>query len=182
MKHVALTFDMKVTPKVATRGEHALIMARDPEGRFVLGHKKIYPKGIVRFVGGGIEGEENALAGAHRELFEELGIYAYEKDLKELVEVKVNISEEGKQKHIFIVHLFLIELGLRGIQPSSDIDDVVRLTEYDMESLIQRYFLLPKKIDPKVNFSWYDYGQLFGNIHKIGLEAVRKYDARSKKV
>ncbi len=182
MKHIALTFDMKVTPKVATRGEHALIMARDKEGRFVLGQKKIYPTGIVRFVGGGIEKDEDPLTGARRELIEELGVYANDRELKELVQVKVNISEDGKKKHLFIVHLFLIDLGLRGVQPASDLDTVVRLTEYDLEDLVQKYFSLPKKMDPKVNFSWYDYGQLFGNIHSIGLDAVRKYDARQKKV
>jgi 8-oxo-dGTP pyrophosphatase MutT (NUDIX family) len=181
MKHVTLTFEMKVIPKVATRGEHAMIVVRDNEGRFILGQKKIYPKGIVRFVGGGIEKDEDPLTGAHRELLEETGIYANEKELKELVKITSNISEDGKKNYIFTVYLYLIEIDLRGIRPSSDLDNVVRLTEAELEDLVIKYSTLSKKLDPKVNFSWYDYGQLFGSIHRIGLEAVRKYDAKKEK-
>ncbi len=165
-----LHLNVQEIPPIALRKRHVLFMIRDSAGKYLLGEKKIYPVGICRMVGGGVEEHESFIEAAQRELNEELNISATRTELKELVQVLAHITDQTSKTYKFTTTIYFLNLGLRKILPGDDLDGVLRLTKVEFEALIQRYYHLSKEIDPQFHFSWYDYGQLYGPIHRVALE------------
>lgn len=177
MQTYHLNFHFEPVPPIMTRGEHVLIVLKDMEGNYVLGAKDIYPEGIYRFVGGGLDGN-GPIEGAARELEEELGITVESMVLTELAIIEATIESVEKEYH-FKTHLFYYYLSDQAVNPADDLDGVKRLTIPEMEALIQRYTQLSTELvsvdDRKpVRFRWSDYGKLYGPIHQIGLDLTKK--------
>lgn len=169
-----LHFTMQVTPEVARRGQHALILLQNSKGEYLLGEKNIYPPKISRMVGGGMDANEVPYKAAQRELEEETGVQASINDLYSLATVTAKIHEQSTGKDItFVTHVFYYKTGDQTIHPSDDIDGIIALKESELLELIERYKKQPKRIDPKRGFSWYDYGQLYSQIHQIALDASK---------
>lgn len=174
MKIAAIHINVKKVPPIVLRKRHVLIMIRDEAGRYILGHKNKYPELIYRFVGGGVEPTENYDEAAARELYEELKIYPQSHELRELIRIIAHVTDETGTTYKFTTGVYLFDLGINKMLPSSDLDGVVRLTQPAFEDLITRYFLLSKDVEPHFGFAWYDYGQLYGNIHRIALGQSKK--------
>lgn len=172
----SLAFNVQKVPPVMTRQRHALILLRDQNGHYILGRKKIYPKGIVRMIGGGVEKYEPFFRAASRELNEELRYYAPRTSLIELAEVYARITDQEGQVYKFQTAIYFTKLSRQPIFPSDDLDGIVRLSDPEFLHLIQNYRRLPKEIDPKFDFAWYDYGQLYAQIHQIAWEGIKAID------
>lgn len=164
---------LKTVPPVAKRKKHVLILLHDQNNHYLLGTKDVYPPGIYRMVGGGMEKGETPLQSAVRELHEELQIAVPEEDLQVLGTVVTHIAS-GEEKFIFTSHIFFLELKDHGIVPNDDLDGVVHIDPIDCEGLLQRYKLLSPVIDYVHKFSWFDYGQIYGPIHAFAFQQAKK--------
>lgn len=160
-----LTFHFEKVPKPFTRGDRALIVLRDLEGKYVLGCKNVYPQGISRLPGGGREGDESPEFAASRELQEELGIVRKATDWESEKTVHLTITSPADEKKL---SLFLFQTTQRpGEQliPSDDLDGIVHLSVEEMNALIDRFYDLSDIDAP----GWADYGKVYGKIHEIAL-------------
>jgi ADP-ribose pyrophosphatase YjhB (NUDIX family) len=173
-KTISLNLRVQYVPPVAQRKRHVLILLRDSNHRYILGKKNIYPSGIFRMVGGGVEKNEAYRPAAARELHEELKVFIPPRKLQELVKVIAHITDATQKVWIFTTVIFFYQLEGQGILPSDDLDGVVRLTEAEVEQLIHHFNQLSREVLPQENFSWYDYGQLYGTIHRIAFEELKK--------
>lgn len=170
-----LNLTMDIVPPVAKRGRHALILLENNHGKYLLGSKDIYPENVYRMIGGGIEDGEDALPAAARELFEETGLDLPPDQLKHLNTITAQMDEASTGKHFtFVTYLYYVNVGNQKLTPSDDIQGLKEMTRSDIELLITEYQQLPKTIDTSEdsNFSWYDYGQLYGAIHQIALDSL----------
>lgn len=180
-----LHFSFTHVPPVMKRGRHALIMVIDEHGKFVLGQKEIYPPGIVRFVGGGLEGNEDPKVGAARELEEELGIRVHPSALNQVSTIISQIDEEStKKQYNFTTYLYSYHCDSQDLAADDDLDGIKHLSIKEMEELISTYASLSSELitltskNPLIpeedQFRWSDYGKLYGEIHRIGLEFALK--------
>lgn len=152
------------------RGHHVLICLRDVEGNYLLGHKKIYPLGISRFVGGAIEGVEQPTIAAGRELAEETGLNLPTERLTHHSSIIASITDQHDRSVTFTTYLYQAVLSpteVQQLQASDDIDDIVTLNQPEFAQLVINYDKLPTTIDPDAGFAWADYGQLYGFIHSL---------------
>jgi 8-oxo-dGTP pyrophosphatase MutT (NUDIX family) len=172
----SLAFSVQKAPPIMLRKRHVLILLRDRNNQYILGRKNIYPPGITRMVGGGVEEHEPFFAAAARELYEELKYSVPRRELIELAKVNALISDADRNKYQFNTVIYFVQLDKKPISPGDDLDGIIRLSDPDFLSLIQKYKQLPKEIDPKFGFAWYDYGQLYSQIHQIAWESLRKRD------
>lgn len=170
MKIYDLNFKFKTMPEIFLRGEHVQAVIKDENGKFLLGKKNIYPEGISRFVGGGLE-EENPLCGMVRELEEELCVKIRENRLVPLAKIVCHIQHT--QNIVFTTHLFFVKIT-QPVIASSDLDGLKYLDEGEFNQLIENYQNLTDSSIPKFDYSWADYGQVFAQIHQIGLDRVKE--------
>ena len=175
VRHYSFHFSFDPVPPNLLRNRHALIVVKDASGNYVLGRKNIYPKGIVRFVGGGIKDGEDPARGAQRELCEEFGFGVLPEKIRKLAEIHAEITSRGK-KVLFTTHLFFSDIGNTKVKPSDDLDGVDHLTVEEMRALIQKYAHLSSDLvivkqpnEVKESFRWSDYGAFYSQVHQIGL-------------
>ncbi|MEK7457971.1 MAG: NUDIX hydrolase [Patescibacteria group bacterium] len=176
VRQYSFHFSFDPIPPNLLRNRHALIVMKDAFGNYVLGRKNIYPKGMFRFVGGGIKNGEDPVVGAQRELFEELGLCVLAKKLHQLAEIHAEIISKDT-KVLFITYLFFTDIGNTKLKPSDDLDGIDHLTVEEMHKLIQKYTHLSSDLvvvkqtnSIKESFRWSDYGAFYSQVHKIGLE------------
>lgn len=177
MKEYHLHLNVIEFPPSFKRGELALILLKNSSGQYVLGNKDIYPKGISRIVGGGIETGEDPATAAARELQEETGLVAQPKDLTGLARVEARITNATDEHVTFITHVFFYNLGEQIITPQDDVKSAALLDEERYFELLHRYENLPKTLDEKFGFAWFDYGQLYAFIHRLAINEVRHLDS-----
>ena len=177
MQHL-LNLKMEIIPPVALRDRHVLILLKNADGKFLLGAKAIYPEGIYRLMGGGVEAGEEVLPAAVRELQEETGLVVAPDQLKHLSTITAEIDEVSTGKHVtFVTDLFFLNVGDQKLTPADDIQDLKAMSREEVEELIQRYAELPPETDQTKGFSWFDYGQLYGAIHRIALDEVKHVES-----
>jgi len=154
------------------RDRTVLIMCRDCKGKFLLGSKgDLYPKGIVRLIGGGVDKEESVHEAAIREIKEEMGIDIDESDLIDLVEVKV----QGRyQDQIYNTSVFVcfLESTKDDYVAGDDVHEIVSFTESEYRQLIRNFMALEDTKDARIGFSWKDYGKVYGFIHQAAIDEV----------
>jgi hypothetical protein len=163
-------FILKTMPDIFLRGEHVQAMIKNDQGKFVMGAKNLYPRGIVRFVGGGLD-EASPVAGIVREVEEELLIKVPANEFIHLAQINCQIKHI--QDIVFTAHLFFVKIS-QEVTPNDDLDGITMLDEKGFESLIENYRYLTDSTLPDHGWSWADYGQIFAEIHQIGLDEVRK--------
>jgi len=173
------TFHFTHVPPIMTRGRHALFTAIRDDKKVLLGAKQIYPKGIVRFPGGGIEEHETPFQGAVREIQEELGIQVNNEELHELARFSAEVSD-NKDTYHFSTHLFTFLLENHQIKADDDLDGVVFYSLDELDDLAKRYEKLSDELifvetKAKVQgpFRWSDYGKLYGKIHEIAAKLLK---------
>lgn len=157
-------------PPVFLRGEHVPVLIRNQDNMFILGTKEMYPEGIARLVGGGLD-EDTPLKGAIREVQEELQIALTPDQLTPLARVAYHISHS--EDIVFTAHLFFASID-QPVHPSDDLDGIIELSELELEKLIEKYAQLTSQTLPDLGFSWKDYGIIFGDLHQIALDKVRQ--------
>lgn len=174
-----VSFSFSHVPSVMKRGSHALIALKDKDGNFILGTKHIYPAGIYRLIGGGMDEGEKPVAAAIRETEEEVGIKLRPDQLKYLAIVTAEIDEESTRQHFtFTTHLFCAIVDSDQLVPADDLDGLQILNPDAMTQLISRYFSLSDELvtldkpsgekQPQM-FRWKDYGKLYGQLHQFAL-------------
>ncbi len=89
---------------------HVLIAVADQRGRIILGGKSsLFPPGITRFAGGGIDEGEMPVQAAVRELTEELGLVLAEEQLVPLAIVEITGVTPEKSypltEYLFYAHV-----------------------------------------------------------------------------
>jgi 8-oxo-dGTP pyrophosphatase MutT (NUDIX family) len=173
MQKYFFQFSFDPIPPVMLRGRQGLIVVRSADGKYIMGRKRAYPEGIVRFVGGGIEEGEDSTVGAMRELHEELGVRVSPEQLKPLAEITSEIT--GKDKKVtFICYLYEWRATDEKLNPADDLDGLAFLSKEEMRTLVEKFQSLSTELilgftgDPK--FRWSDYGKYFSEVHRIGLE------------
>ncbi len=160
---IELSFTFPTIPHTFLRGNRALILLKDQEGKYVVGAKNVYPKDIYRFAGGGIEDGEDPETAVCRELTEELGI---KRDhMRQLATVSLTLNSPGQTVQMKI-YLFTTTLKAEEtLTPSDDLDGVMHLTTDEMRALIDRFYHLQDVPD----MAWSHYGTVYGKIHEIAL-------------
>ncbi|HKY74240.1 MAG TPA: NUDIX domain-containing protein [Patescibacteria group bacterium] len=170
-REYSLEFHVDNVPPVMRRKRHVLLVLKDQEGKYVLGGKNEYPKGIVRFIGGGIHAGEDPARGAVRELEEELRIVVPSDKLEHLATIQTTVQTE-RETLSFTVYLFFLALTDQELHPSDDVDTIARLDQHELNTLISNFYHLPTDLVHKrpdeESFRWSTYGELFGKIHEIG--------------
>ena len=174
---IQMHLTMDTVPPVAQRGKHVLILLRNVQKKFILGTKKHYPEGISRLVGGGMEGDEDPLLAAQRELEEETHYKAPLEDLKPLAEVQTTFTPTANSKEekpiLFVTYLFFLDIGDQSLKASDDLDGLAELPESEYLQLIANFYQLSKEQRPGQSFRWYDYGQLYGRIHQLAFDRLK---------
>lgn len=178
MKNYTFTYAFNPVPPIMKRGRHALIVVKNAEGKFLLGAKDIYPAGIYRFVGGGIDDQEDPGIGAAREVEEELQVRPALGEIKSLAKITAEVKNDTEQV-TFETFLFFFDLGNRPATASDDIQSLVYLTKHEVLELADRYQKLSadlvnvgKSASDTASFRWSDYGQFYGEVHRIAMELV----------
>ena len=193
MKEVSYTYKFTHTPHVFKRGQHALI-ALVQNNQLILGSKDLYPEGIHRLVGGGIDPDEDPRNGAQRELEEELGITLEPEDFEPIAQVSAHITEKSQNKHgqfsdinsyQFTTYIFFAQSD-QPLHPDDDLDGIVLFNQVQLKQLIDNFNQLPDDLItivqghqtvPATNrtpvdqaFRWSDYGQVYAQIHQLVLD------------
>lgn len=175
MQEYNFSYHFTHIPPIMRRGRHVLIVVKN-NNKFVLGSKKIYPQGIYRFIGGGINQEEGTESGAVREVKEELQIDIKEEDLKPLAKFTSEISNKTEMV-LFETYLYYLEVGDKKLTASDDLNSLVELTKEEVLDLVTRYQKLSDQLinlgeDKNEAFRWSDYGKYYSQIHKVAMELV----------
>lgn len=165
LEEIPLSFSFPEIPHTFLRGNRALIVLKDAEGKYVVGCKNVYPNGIYRLAGGGIEEGEDPTVAASRELEEELGIST---KLEPLAVIRVHMNSP-KQDVDMKLYLFsgTLQTG-EMLHPSDDLDGVKHLTREEMNALVDRFYDLQDTDD----MQWSLYGAVYGRVHEIALDAT----------
>jgi ADP-ribose pyrophosphatase YjhB (NUDIX family) len=180
MKTYQLHFAFTHVPPVLRRGRHALILLQNEDGNYVLGAKKLYPQGIFRLVGGGIEGEEDPTTGAVRELQEEFGLKYSRDQLTPLAQIRATISETSTGRaYEFTTFLYLAHCVQKDLHPSDDLDGMETFSREEVNALVDRFYDLSDELvslkgkyaeQDEWAFRWSDYGKYYGRVHEIAME------------
>lgn len=171
---ITLQLTLPTLPKIMRRERHVLILIRTWDGNFILGSKGPYPANIHRMVGGGLDSNEDPQAGAARELAEELHLDAVQKDVIPLAQVIAKINHQAEDL-TFSTWLFFYQLAAsQTLQPDDDLNGIVELTPIEFQALINRFSQLQDNFNHEHNFSWGDYGKLYGPMHQIALDRANQ--------
>ncbi|MDQ3008867.1 MAG: NUDIX domain-containing protein [bacterium] len=176
MSEIVLSRQLNSVPPVFLRKNHVLIVVMTPSGKFLLGKKSIYPEGISRLLGGGMDEGEEPAAAAARELAEETGIRADQVTLLFLTTVKaeLDLPPQNHPSHVtFVTHIFMYQAAVESLTGHDDVESVVSLDTEAFEKLISKYQQLSPMIETP-DFAWSDYGQVYGPIHQIAFDCVNK--------
>lgn len=159
------------------RSKHILIVLRDEQGKYILGEKpQFYPKGIVRFVGGGVNTHESWISAAIREIQEELQLDITKERLTALAQVRTQGEFDGKVYHN-TTRLYELTLSKQEvIHPSDDISSVVYFDRKELQALVSRYKHLREDqwyVKDHYRHCWKDYGEMYSRIHEVALNCTR---------
>lgn len=174
--------DLKITVKKAFgnlyRKQCILVAVENEASKILIGAKPyFYPPTIARMLGGGVDEGEDLETALIRELHEELGVTLNKSSFAPLVELNTHATdEEGKEfyNQTFIYHA---KIGNQKYQAGDDVKSIIELTVDELYQLGERYEELPDTLwykGPEGEFCWADYAKMYGSLHKLVAEALRK--------
>jgi 8-oxo-dGTP pyrophosphatase MutT (NUDIX family) len=174
-KSVAINLEMSHVPPVMRRGRHALIVLTDTRGHYYLGGKTIYPEGIYRLIGGGIDKDEDPFVGAVREIKEETGLAVKPKHLTHLTTINLTSTDEKHRLYHFQTTLFHYQFKKSAPVPSSDLDEIKAFSPQEFKQLINKFQSLPEELVylsriAGTEFRWSDYGKFYSQVHQLALD------------
>jgi hypothetical protein len=153
------------------RKNHVLILLQLNNGNYILGKKRgFYPDHIARFIGGGVEKDEDPLLAAKREIEEELKININKGNLVHLAKITTNAkTNEGDMSMTTNVFSLIIDSELKPTA-SDDLTGLVELTSNQFQQLISDMYSLTGTLKTeKFSFDWQDWGKIYGPIHELSL-------------
>lgn len=159
-----------------TRKRHILLIPYYDDGTFLIGEKNyLYPPGIYRLAGGGVdEGESPSEAGI-REAKEELSVDLSEKSLEIIAEILLS-AESSTQTYQLTTYIAKFKVA-QEVFASDDLSAVKRINLEELKELIERYKNLKGDDwyqDPSgYKHSWGDYGKVYAPIHQIVYELLK---------
>ncbi len=174
-----VTLELTLTGYIGNlrRDRHAVLIPQYPDGRFLIGEKKyLYPPGIYRLIGGGVEAGETPEEAIIREAAEELGITIDSSEIIPLVEIKTDATTPDN-RYSFITYIFLYKLSPNAqITPADDLSGVKIMALEEIPELVTNYTNLKDDDifkDGEYQHSWGDYGKIYGPIHRIVYELLK---------
>jgi len=151
-----------------------LILCQDEFGRFLLGAKPyLYPEGIARMLGGGVNDNEDIKIAAQREIKEELNYSIKLDDIKPLCDVTTH-AESPTKKYEMTSHVFYIEVDSKKISPGDDVKNILYLNEKEYVEMANKLLSLSPDLiynGEEGHYSWADFGKVYGFIQIKSLEA-----------
>jgi ADP-ribose pyrophosphatase YjhB (NUDIX family) len=177
MKKYTLNLELNKPIANLYRGRHVLVACMDKQGNILLGDKPdLYPKGITRLIGGGLEKGEDPRAGAVREVREEMGIVKKTGDLEDLCEITIK-AKVGADRYKLVNYLFVLEVDPKKIKEGDDVGGVSVMTLEQLGELADRFEALPDTMmfhhKSGYSHSWGDYGRVYGPVHRIVYEELK---------
>lgn len=140
-----------------------------------MGTKGFYPEGTARLMGGGVDNNEDLLDAVQREMKEETGLILDKEEFEPLIEVKVEGQHED-EIHRLSVFVYFVELDDEEAIASDDVEEILMTDEAGFRKINQVLLNLPHDFmaekDNGVNFSWGDYGKVYGFIQEKALDEV----------
>lgn len=158
------------------RRETVLILCSLDDRRIILTRKPFYPSDILRFPGGGVEGDETPIEAAKRELLEELGIVVPKENFSLLKTVKASAKDHLSHLHSMTVHLVAVDSVPATVRAGDDVSSLVFVSEGELEELNRRMMELTtdmKYEGIEGSYLWRDYGRVYGTLQKIASEAFQ---------
>jgi 8-oxo-dGTP pyrophosphatase MutT (NUDIX family) len=156
------------------RKETVLILLIDKNGRFVLGNKPNYfPTGITRMLGGGVDQGEMPQDAAVREIAEEVGIDIQRESLGHLATISIDAKAKDGREFKTRIHVFSYVVQTDELKAGDDVADFKYLDEAGFRELIENFNSLPMSLlqnKDGEDFSWGDYGKVYGFVHKVALD------------
>jgi len=158
------------------RKSTVLIMCQDEFGRFLLGAKPyLYPEGIARMLGGGVDKNEDIKIAAQREIKEELNYSISLDKIKPLCDV-ITYAQSPTNKYEMISHVFYIHVDSKKVSPGDDIKNILYLNEKEYVEMANKLLSLPQDLiynDKEGHFSWGDFGKVYGFIQMTSLDEFK---------
>jgi len=155
------------------RKNHAIIVPIDIHtGLFALGYKDVYPGGIYRFIGGGIDEGENPLDGAKREFKEETGVDA---DLEYVTTIDLNVTDDDGEEAIFTTYVYKTVIDFLNIKPADDVEGIGWMAKQALINNIANMIAIPHNAwyeGKHGQMSWGDWGKVNGYIHLQIIKAL----------
>lgn len=178
MKNIELNIKVHKPFGNLYRKKSALIVVETDQGEFLVGTKpQQYPPTVTRLLGGGVdEGEPENIA-AIRELEEELGVQLDETQVEGLFVVNLRAEDDEQNTYTHEVYVFYANIGSASYRPGDDVKAIVKLSLDGLYELGLAYESLSETLwynGPEGLYSWSDYGKLYGPVHKLSFEAVKK--------
>jgi 8-oxo-dGTP pyrophosphatase MutT (NUDIX family) len=178
MKRHNLSISVKKAFGNLYRKKCVLIAVEDNEGKILIGAKPyMFPPTIVRLLGGGVDENEDVRLAAVRELEEELGVKIRPEDLAELMLFSVDAKDEEGRAFRNDTYVYYVKVQNQRFQPGDDVKDIIRLTPDELYDLGTKYHELPETLwynGPEGNYSWADYAKMYGPIHQVIAEEIKK--------
>lgn len=149
----------------------AFVLVRNSQNQWVLGRKRVYPEGMAKCLGGGIE-EGNPLVAAKRELFEEAGVEIEEDRLVPLVHAEI-FNLDGSSAFSTFVFYASIHTSLKA---ASDVDELLVLSDAEMHQFLDKFdYLTEASIpDDESGATWQDWGKVWGPIHRAAVNRAKE--------
>ena len=178
MKNIDLNIKVRKPFGNLFRKKSALIVVETDQEEFLVGTKpQQYPPTVTRLLGGGVdEGEPENIA-AVRELQEELGVQLDETQIRGLFVVNVRAEDDEQNIYTHEVHVFYANIGSMSFHPGDDVKAIVKLSLDGLRELGAIYESLSDALwynGSEGQYSWNDYGKLYGPVHKLSSEAVKE--------
>jgi 8-oxo-dGTP pyrophosphatase MutT (NUDIX family) len=158
------------------RPKHAYILIADNDNQYYFGEKKnFYPDGIYRLIGGGLDGDEEPLLGAFRELEEETGLKPDPVNIVNIAEIEITASTlEGQKSMTAYLYYYKLQDDDKMV-PADDISNIKSMTKDEFLDLITKFKDLNGEFcNDDRRFAWQDYGQIYGYIHQIAYDFINE--------
>ena len=160
-----------------------LILCQDEQGRFLLGAKPyLYPEGISRVLGGGVDENEDVKRAAQREIEEELNFHVDLEKIEHLCDVVAH-AESPTKEYTMTSHVYFAPVDSTKITAGDDVKSIVYLSEAEYLETAYKLLSLPADLiyDGKEgHYSWGDFGQVYGFIQITSLNEFKSLKNRDK--
>lgn len=152
------------------RRECVLLAVFDHENKLLMGEKpQFYPPMITRLLGGGVGDGEASKSAAVRELAEELNVKVVESELRKRAVFTIHAIDADGNSYNNSTYLYSVYIGAQEYKAGDDVKFISKFNQDDLRILVKSYASLSKTLwykGAEGEFSWYDYAQVYGPIHK----------------